>query len=491
MARDRGTATMIVEDLSFIERALIGGAWVGADSGAVFEVINPASGSTIGSVPDMGVAETRRAIEAAEKALPVWRDRPAKARAGIMRRWFELIMADQERLARIITAEQGKPLAESRGEIAYGASYVDWFAEEGRRVYGDVVPGAMDRRILVLKQAVGVTAAITPWNFPSAMLARKLAAALGAGCAMVVKPAELTPFSALALVELAERAGVPAGVVNVVTARDPAPIGQELTRNPIVRKISFTGSTEVGRILLRQAAENVQKCSMELGGNAPFIVFEDADLDRAVKGAIATKYRNCGQTCISANRFLAQAQIAEPFARKLAEAARALKVGAGDEDGVAVGPMIEAAAIDKVERHIHDAVSRGATVLTGGHRHPLGGLFFQPTVLANVTSDALIFQEETFGPVAPVISFESEEEAIQLANATPFGLAAYFYSSDVARIFRVAEKLEFGMVGVNESIITSEAAPFGGVKHSGLGREGSRYGIDDYLEMKYVCLGGM
>jgi succinate-semialdehyde dehydrogenase/glutarate-semialdehyde dehydrogenase len=482
---------MVIDDLSLIERALIGGAWVGAESGAVFEVIDPASGSTIGSVPDMGVAETRRAIEAAAKALPLWRDRPAKERAGIMRRWFELIMADQERLARIITAEQGKPLAESRGEIAYGASYVDWFAEEGRRVYGDVVPGAMDRRILVFKQAIGVTAAITPWNFPSAMLARKLAAALGAGCAMVVKPAELTPFSALALAELAERAGVPAGVVNVVTARDPAPVGQELTRNPIVRKISFTGSTEVGRILLRQAAENVQKCSMELGGNAPFIVFEDADLDRAVKGAIATKYRNCGQTCISANRFLAQAQIAEPFARKLAEAARALKVGAGDEEGVAVGPMIEAAAIDKVERHIRDAVSRGATVLAGGNRHPLGGLFFQPTVLSNVTSDALIFQEETFGPVAPVISFASEEEAIRLANATPFGLAAYFYSNDVARIFRVAEKLEFGMVGVNESIITSEAAPFGGVKHSGLGREGSRYGIDDYLEMKYVCLGGM
>jgi len=478
--------------LSLVDRAFIGGAWVGADSGATFAVINPATGETLGSAPDMGAAETRRAIEAAEKALPAWRDRPAKERALIMRRWFELIMAEQERLARIITAEQGKPLFEARGEIAYGASYVEWFAEEGKRVYGDIVPGpAMDRRILVLKQAIGVTAAITPWNFPSAMLARKVAAALGAGCTMVVKPAELTPFSALALAELAERAGVPAGVVNVVTARDPAPVGQELTRNPIVRKITFTGSTEVGKILLRQAAENVQKCSMELGGNAPLIVFEDADLDRAVKGAIATKYRNCGQTCVSANRFLVQKSIADAFSQRLAEAARALKVGPGSEEGVSVGPMIEEAAIEKVERHISDALAHGARVLTGGARHALGGLFFEPTVLANVPAEALIFHEETFGPVAPVIAFETEEEAIRLANATPYGLAAYFYASDIARIFRVAEKLEFGMVGVNESIITSEAAPFGGVKQSGLGREGSRYGIDDYLELKYVCLGGM
>jgi succinate-semialdehyde dehydrogenase/glutarate-semialdehyde dehydrogenase len=483
---------MNVNDLSLVERAFIGGAWVGADSGATFAVANPATGEILGHAPDMGAAETRRAIEAAEKALPVWRDRPAKERAQIMRRWYELIMAEQERLARIITAEQGKPLFEARGEIAYGASYIDWFAEEGRRVYGDIVPGpAMDRRILVLKQAIGVTAAITPWNFPSAMLARKVAAALGAGCTMVVKPAELTPFSALALAELAERAGVPAGVVNVVTAQDPAPVGQEFTRNPAVRKLTFTGSTEVGRILLRQAADNVQKCSMELGGNAPLIVFEDADLDRAVKGAVATKYRNGGQTCISANRFLVQRRIADAFSQRLAEAAQALKVGAGSEEGVAVGPLIEAAAVEKVERHISDAVAHGAKVLTGGARHALGGLFFEPTVLANVPADALIFHEETFGPVAPVISFETEEEAIRLANATPYGLAAYFYAADVARIFRVAEKLEFGMVGVNESIITSEAAPFGGVKHSGLGREGSRYGIDDYLELKYVCLGGM
>lgn len=482
---------MTATQLSFIERALIGGAWVGADSGASFPVQDPATGATLGSVPDMGATETRRAIAAAEKALPGWRDRPAKERAQIMRRWFELVMADQERLARIITAEQGKPLAEARGEIAYGAAYIDWFAEEGRRVYGDIIPGATDRRLLVMKQAVGVTAAITPWNFPSAMLARKVAAALGAGCTMVVKPAELTPFSALALAELAERAGVPAGVVNIVTAKDPVPVGEELTRNPIVRKISFTGSTEVGRILLRQAAENIQKCSMELGGNAPLIVFEDADLDRAVKGAVATKYRNGGQTCISANRFLVQRNIADAFARKLAEAASALKVGPGSEEGVAVGPLIEAAAIEKVERHISDAVAHGATVLTGGARHALGGQFFQPTVLANVPADAVIFQEETFGPVAPVIPFETEEEAIRLANATPYGLAAYFYSGDVARIFRVAEKLEFGMVGVNESLISTEVAPFGGVKQSGLGREGSRYGLDDYLEIKYVCLGGM
>ncbi|MGJ0508503.1 MAG: NAD-dependent succinate-semialdehyde dehydrogenase [Methylocystis sp.] len=482
---------MTAKQLSFIERAFIGGAWVSADNGATFPVHDPATGATLGRVPDMGVAETRRAIEAAGTTLPLWRDRPAKERAQIMRRWYELVMADQERLARIITAEQGKPLAEARGEIAYGAAFIDWFAEEGRRVYGDIIPGPLDRRLLVMKQAVGVTAAITPWNFPSAMLARKVAAALGAGCTMVVKPAELTPFSALALAELAERAGVPAGVLSVVTALDPAPVGQELTRNPLVRKISFTGSTEVGRILLRLAAENIQKCSMELGGNAPLIVFDDADLDRAVKGAIATKYRNGGQTCISANRFLVQRGVAGAFAQKLAEAASALKVGAGAEEGVAVGPLIEAAAVEKVERHIADALAHGAKLLAGGARHARGGLFFEPTVLADVPAEALIFREETFGPVAPVIPFDTEEEAVRLANATPFGLAAYFYSGDVGRIFRVAERLEFGMVGVNESLISTEVAPFGGVKQSGLGREGSRYGLDDYLEIKYVCLGGM
>ncbi len=482
---------MDVEALSLIQRAHVAGAWVAADSGAAFPVTNPATGEILGSVPDMGADEARRAVEAAQAALPLWRDRPAKERAGIMRRWFELIMNEQERLARIITAEQGKPLAEARAEIAYGAAFIDWFAEEGRRVYGDIVPGAMDRRLLVLKQPIGVAAAITPWNFPSAMLARKAAAALAAGCALVAKPAELTPFSALALAELAERAGVPGGVVNIVTARDPAPIGREFTSNPIVRKLSFTGSTEVGRILLRQAAENVQKCSMELGGNAPLIVFDDADLERAVAGAVAAKYRNCGQTCISANRFLVQSGVADIFARRLAEASSALKVGAGDAEGVVIGPLIEEAAVEKVERHIADAVAQGAKILTGGKRHAVGGLYFEPTVLADVPADALIFHEETFGPVAPVIRFDTEEEAVRLANATPYGLAAYFYSRDLARIFRVAERLEFGMVGVNESLITSEAAPFGGVKWSGLGREGSRYGLDDYLEIKYVCLGGL
>ena len=472
--------------------AFIGGEWVEADCGARFEVRNPASGGVVGSAPDMGAAETRRAIEAAERALPAWRALPAKERARVMRRWFDLALSEQETLARIITAEMGKPLAEARGEIAYGASFIDWFAEEGRRIYGDVIPtSAPDRRLLVLKQPVGVTAAITPWNFPSAMFARKVAAALGAGCTMVVKPAEQTPFSALALVALAERAGVPAGVVNVVTADDPAPVGLEFTRNPAVRKLTFTGSTEVGRILLRQAAENIQKVSMELGGNAPLIVFADADLDLAVKGAVATKYRNCGQTCISANRFLVEESIAGAFAEKLAAAAAALKVGRGEDEGVAIGPLIEEAAVEKVERHISDAVARGARVLTGGARHALGGTFFQPTVLADVSADALIFHEETFGPVAPVISFKDEAEAIRLANATPYGLAAYFYAREVARVFRVAEQLEFGMVGVNESIISTEVAPFGGVKQSGLGREGSRYGIEDYVEIKYVCLGGM
>ena len=482
----------VLDQLLLRQQAFIDGAWIGAENGATFPVSDPATGRVIGHVPDMGAVETRRAIEAAERALPQWRSMTAKERANIMRRWFDLIMSEQDRLARIITAEMGKPLVEARGEIAYGASFIDWFAEEGRRIYGDVVPANnSDRRILVFKQPVGVTAAITPWNFPSAMFARKVGAALGAGCTMVVKPAELTPFSALALVELAQRAGVPNGVVNVVTGQDPAPIGWELSGNPIVRKITFTGSTEVGKILLRQAAENVQKCSMELGGNAPLIVFEDADLDRAVKGAIASKYRNCGQTCVSANRLLVHASVAEEFARKLAEAASRLKVGNGFESGTIVGPLVEEAAVEKVERHIADAVERGARVLTGGARHPLGGLFFQPTVLAGVSEDALIAREETFGPVGPVISFKDEADAIRLANATQYGLASYFYSRDVAKIFRVAEALEFGMVGVNETRISTEVAPFGGVKQSGLGREGSRYGIDDYLEIKYVCLGGM
>lgn len=476
----------------FRECAFVDGSWIEADSGARFPVKDPATGAVLGHVPDMGAAETRRAIGAAERALPLWRGKTARERARILRRWFELILSEQEALAQLITAEQGKPLTEARGEILYGAAFIDWFAEEGRRVYGDVLPSpAEDRRLLVLKQPIGVTAAITPWNFPSAMLARKAGAALGAGCTMVVKPAEQTPFSALALVALAERAGVPAGVVNIVTAQNPAPVGLELTQNPVVRKLSFTGSTEVGKILLRQAASNVQKCSMELGGNAPLIIFDDADLDLAVKGAIATKYRNCGQTCVSANRILAQASLAESFAERLAHAASGLKVGDGREAGAVIGPLIEEAAIEKCERHIADAVSRGATLLAGGARHARGGQFFQPTVLGGVAEDALICREETFGPVAPVISFADEADAIRIANATPYGLAAYFYSRDVARIFRVAEALDYGMVGVNETLISSEVAPFGGVKHSGLGREGSRYGIEDYLEVKYVCLGGM
>ncbi len=472
--------------------ALIDGLRVEADGGARFPVQDPATGATLCEVPDMGAPETRRAILAAARAFPLWRATPAKERAAIMRRWFELIVADEERLAQIITAEQGKPLAEARGEIAYAASYIDWFAEEGRRVYGDVLPVlAGGKRQLVFKQPIGVVAAITPWNFPSAMFARKVGAALAAGCAMVLKPAEQTPLSALALADLAMSAGVPVGVVNVVTARDPAPVGLELTQNPLVRKLSFTGSTPVGKILLRQAAENVQKCSMELGGNAPLIVFPDADLDLAVAGAIAAKYRNAGQTCISANRLLAHESVIGEFAEKLAARASELKVGEGREEGVALGPLIEEVAVEKCERHVADAVARGATLLTGGGRHKLGGNFFEPTVLQGVKEDALIFNEETFGPVAPIASFTDEAQALRLANATPYGLAAYFYSRDLSRIFRVAEALDFGMVGVNETQISSEIAPFGGMKQSGLGREGSRYGIDDYLEIKYVCLGGV
>ncbi|PWB80756.1 MAG: succinate-semialdehyde dehydrogenase (NADP(+)) [Methylocystaceae bacterium] len=474
------------------QQAFIDGAWVGADSGASFAVRDPATGALLAEVPDQGVAEARRAIAAAERALPAWRGKTAKERAQILRRWYELMLAEQERLAHIITAEQGKPLTEARGEIAYGAAFIDWFAEEGRRSYGDIIPSqGRDKRILVFKQPVGVTAAITPWNFPSAMIARKAGAALAAGCTMVVKPAELTPLSALALADVAQRAGVPDGVLNVVTTNDPAAVGRELTGNPIVRKITFTGSTEVGKILLRQAAENVQKCSMELGGNAPFIVFEDADLDLAVKGALATKYRNSGQTCVCANRFLVHASVADAFAEKLAAAASALKVARGVEPGAVVGPLIEEAAAQKVERQVADALERGAKLLTGGGRHALGGTFFCPTVLSGVDQDMLIFREETFGPVAAVIPFESEDEAIRLANSTQYGLASYFYSRDVAKIFRVAEALDFGMVGVNESLISSEAAPFGGIKQSGMGREGSKYGIDDYLEIKYVCLGNM
>ncbi len=484
---------MILKDSSlFRQQAFIDGAWCDADEGASFAVNNPATGALLGSVPDLGIAETKRAVAAAERALPDWKTRTAKERAQILRRWADLMMANQEDLAQLMTAEQGKPLTEARGEIGYAASFIEWFAEEGRRIYGDVIPShGADKRILVLKQPIGVTAAITPWNFPAAMITRKAGAALAAGCTMVIKPAELTPYSALAMAELAARAGVPAGVLNIVTTSDAPAVGRELTDNPSVRKITFTGSTEVGKILLRQAAGQVLKCSMELGGNAPFIVFADADLDLAVKGALAAKYRNAGQTCVCANRILVQEEIAEAFGVKLAAAAAALKVGEGTGDGVQIGPLIEDAAIEKVERHVADAVAGGAKVLTGGKRHALGGTFYEPTVLTGVTDKMLIFREETFGPVAPLITFKTEEEAIRMANDTEFGLAAYFYSRDIGRVFRVGEALEYGIVGINEGIISTAEAPFGGVKQSGLGREGSKYGIEDFLEMKYMCLGGI
>jgi succinate-semialdehyde dehydrogenase/glutarate-semialdehyde dehydrogenase len=475
----------------FRQQAFINGQWVNADSGSSFPVINPATGATIGHVPDMGAAETRRAIAAAAAALTLWRNTSVVARAQILRRLGQLMLEDQERLARVMTLEQGKPLAEARIEIAYGASYFDWFADESRRIYGDIIPGPQDRRLFVVRQPIGVVGAITPWNFPNAMLARKMAAALAAGCTMVAKPAELTPFSALELADLAMRAGVPAGVFNVITTNAAAAVGEELTHNASVRKITFTGSTAVGRRLLKQASEHIQKCSMELGGNAPLIVFDDAELDRAVAGAMAAKFRNAGQVCIAANRLLAHESIADAFVEKLAAAVAALKVGDGLEEGVAIGPLISPAAVEKVERHVADAVARGARVLTGGSRHARGGNYFQPTVLANVSSDSLICHEETFGPVAPVMTFRTEDEAVELANGTPFGLASYFYSQDIARIFRVAEKLESGMVGVNETAISTAIAPFGGVKYSGLGREGSRYGVEDYLEKKYICLGAL
>ena len=484
---------MILKDSSlFRQQAFIDGAWCDADTRASFAVTNPATGAVLGAVPDLGIAETRRAITAAERALPGWKTRTAKERAQILRRWADLMMANQEDLAQLMTAEQGKPLAEARGEIGYAASFIEWFAEEGRRIYGDVIPShGADKRILVLKQPIGVTAAITPWNFPAAMITRKAGAALAAGCTMIIKPAELTPYSALAMAELAARAGVPAGVLNIVTTSDAPAVGRELTDNPSVRKITFTGSTEVGKILLRQAAGQVLKCSMELGGNAPFIVFADADLDLAVKGALAAKYRNAGQTCVCANRILVQEEIADAFGAKLAAAAAALKVGEGTGDGVQIGPLIEDAAIEKVERHVADAIAGGAKVLTGGKRHALGGTFYEPTVLSGVTDEMLIFREETFGPVAPLITFKTEEEAIRMANDTEFGLAAYFYSRDIGRVFRVGEALEYGIVGINEGIISTAEAPFGGVKQSGLGREGSKYGIEDFLEMKYMCLGGI
>ena len=481
-----------VKDRSLLrEQCLVAGEWVGADSGRTIPVDNPASGEVIGTVPQMGAAETRRAIEAAHAAYPAWRAKTAKERAAVLRKWFELLMANQEDLARLMTAEQGKPLAEARGEIAYAAAYVEWFAEEAKRVYGDVIPTtAGDRRLVVLKQPVGVCAAITPWNFPNSMITRKVAPAIAAGCTVVIKPAEATPYSALALAELAHRAGFPPGVVNVITGDAPA-IGGEMCANPTVRKLSFTGSTEVGRLLMKQVAPTVKKISLELGGNAPFIVFDDADLDAAADGAIISKYRNSGQTCVCANRFFVHEKVYDAFAAKLAERVRALKVGPGTEPGVAQGPLINAEAVAKVEEHIADAKAHGAAVAAGGKRHPLGGTFFEPTVLTGVTPDAKIFREETFGPVAPLISFSTEAEVIELANRTEYGLASYFYARDLGRVWRVAEALEYGMVGVNTGLITTEVAPFGGVKQSGLGREGSKYGIDEYVEIKYVGFGGL
>jgi succinate-semialdehyde dehydrogenase/glutarate-semialdehyde dehydrogenase len=472
--------------------AFIDGAWVRADDGASFPVTDPASGTTLTEVPNMGAAETRRAIDAAEAAWPAWQAKTAKERGAILRRWFDLQLLHQEELAQLMTAEQGKPLAEARGEVVYGASFVEWFAEEAKRVYGDTIPApANDRRIVVIKQPVGVVAAITPWNFPIAMITRKCAPALAAGCPVVIKPAALTPLSALALAALAVEAGFPPGVLNVITSKRSSDVGGELTANPKVRKLSFTGSTEVGKLLMEQCAGTVKKVSLELGGNAPFIVFDDADLDAAVAGAMASKYRNAGQTCVCANRILVQDGVYEAFAMKLAAAVASLNVGPGTEEGVSQGPLINAAAVTKVEEHIADAVGNGARVVCGGSRHALGGTFFEPTILADVTTAMKVAREETFGPVAPLFRFQDEAEAIAMANATEFGLAAYFYSRDIGRCWRVAEALEYGMVGINEGIISTELAPFGGVKESGLGREGSKYGLDEFVEVKYLCMGGL
>ncbi len=473
------------------QRCYIGGQWIDAQPGATRHVVNPATGARIGIAPKMGAAETRRAIEAAAAAFPAWRAKTAKERSAILRKWYELMLANVDDLALILTSEQGKPLAEAKGEITIGAAYVEWFAEEAKRVYGDVIPTiGNDRRLVVVKEPVGVCAAITPWNFPSSMITRKVAPALAAGCTVVIKPAEATPFSAFALAELAHRAGFPPGVLNVVTGDAPA-IGGEMCANPTVRKLSFTGSTEVGRLLMKQVAPTIKKISLELGGNAPFVVFDDADLDAAADGAIIAKYRNAGQTCVCTNRFFVHERVYDEFAAKLTERVKALKVGPGTEAGVTQGPLIDAAALAKVEEHIADATAQGAAVATGGKRHALGGTFFAPTVLTGVTPAMRIFREETFGPVAPLIRFKTDAEVIELANRTEYGLASYFYSRDIGRIWRVAEALEYGMVGVNTGLITTEVAPFGGVKQSGLGREGSKYGIDEFVEVKYICFGGI
>ena len=486
-----GARVTVKDPKLFRQACYLDGAWVVARSGATISVDNPATGESIGAVPKLGVAETRQAIDAAARAFPAWRKTTAKERAAVMRRWFELMMANQEDLARLMTTEQGKPLAESRGEVAYAAGFLEWFGEEAKRVYGDTIPGQQaDKRIIVIKQPIGVVACITPWNFPLAMITRKAGPAIAAGCTVVLKPASQTPFSALALAELGERAGLPKGVFNVITG--PAvEIGGELTSNPEVRKLSFTGSTETGKLLMAQCAGTVKKISLELGGNAPFIVFDDADLDAAVEGAIASKYRNTGQTCVCANRMFVQDAVYDAFAAKLAEAVKTLTPAPGLEAGSTQGPLIDDRAVRKVEEHIGDALSKGARVVAGGRRHALGGRFFEPTILADVTTSMLIAREETFGPVAPLFRFRTEEEAIVFANDTPFGLAAYFYGRDIGRVWRVAEALESGMVGINTGILSTEVAPFGGVKESGLGREGSKYGLEEFLEIKYLCFGGI
>jgi succinate-semialdehyde dehydrogenase/glutarate-semialdehyde dehydrogenase len=483
---------MQLQDSSlFRQQCYIDGAWVDADDGATMDVNNPATDEVLGTVPKMGADETRRAIEAANAAWPAWRARTAKERGDIIRRWYELMLESQDDLGLLMTSEQGKPLPEAKGEVAYAASFLEWFAEEGRRAYGEVIPPPIaDRRVVVIKEPVGVCAAITPWNFPAAMITRKAGPALAAGCPMVVKPASQTPYSALALAELAERAGVPKGVFSVVTGSATA-IGGEMTSNPIVRKLTFTGSTEIGKILMQQCAGTVKKVSMELGGNAPFIVFDDADLDAAVEGAMASKYRNAGQTCVCANRILVQDGVYEAFAAKLAEAVTGLKVGSGVEAGVNQGPLIDMAAVAKVEEHIADALGKGARVVVGGGRHALGGSFFEPTILADVDTSMKVTREETFGPLAPLFRFRTEEEAVAMANDTEFGLAAYFYSRDMGRVWRVSEGLEYGIVGANIGIISTEVAPFGGVKESGVGREGSHYGLDEFMEVKYICMGGV
>jgi succinate-semialdehyde dehydrogenase/glutarate-semialdehyde dehydrogenase len=485
--------TLKLNDEVLVRRnSYVDGAWVAARSGSRFPVRDPATGEALSEVADLDADDTKLAIEAASRALPRWREKTAKERAQIMRRWFELLMANQEDLARLMTAEQGKPLLETRGEVAYGASFVEWFAEEGKRVYGDIIPTTQaGRRVLALKEPIGVVAAITPWNFPNAMITRKVAPAIAAGCTVVIKPSEETPLSALALAELADRAGLPKGVINVVTTNRAPEVGRELTQNPLVRKFSFTGSTEVGKLLMAQCASTVKKVSLELGGNAPFIVFDDADLDAAIEGAMLSKFRNMGQTCVCANRLLVQESVHEAFAAKLAERVAQLKVGNGFESGVQQGPLINKEAVEKVESLIADALKHGAKLVIGGKRHALGGTFFEPTILRDVTPECACAREEIFGPVVTLFRFRDEAEAIRMANDTPYGLAAYFYARDLGRVMRVAEGLEYGIVGINEGIISTEVAPFGGVKESGIGREGSKYGIEEFLEIKYLALGGL